>query len=86
MLEAHKFVRHFAGVRAVPYRQELLYNVLLERHSWMRVNGLVCETLRPDHIAARLFRQAKYTQNHSNISISNKRKAKALLAPPSKKN
>ena len=60
MLEAHKFVRHFAGVRAVPYRQELLYNVLLERHSWMRVNGLVCETLRPDHIAARLFRQAKY--------------------------
>ena len=72
MLEAHKFVRHFAGVRAVPYRQELLYNVLL-----VRVNGLVCETLRPDHIAARLLQTKMY----------NNQKIKVLSKPkPPKKN
>jgi hypothetical protein len=39
----------------IPYRNEYLYNVLLETHETMNVNGLICETLYPKNPIARYF-------------------------------
>ena len=55
MIEAHKFIGHFENVYKIKYEGEILYNVLMETHSKMRVNNMVCETLHPDHIIAKLY-------------------------------
>lgn len=45
------------GVSKTPYNPgETLYNVLLEYHSGMVVNGLLVETLDPDDIVAQVFK------------------------------
>ncbi len=42
------------GVVEIPYNGETLYNVLLEKHGHMMINNLVCETLHPDNIMAKI--------------------------------
>jgi hypothetical protein len=37
----------------VKYSGELLYNVLLEQHSTMKVNNILCETLHPENAIAK---------------------------------
>ncbi len=39
----------------IPYRNEYLYNVLLETHETMNVNGLICETLYPKNPIAKFW-------------------------------
>jgi hypothetical protein len=58
MVEAQELltVPELAGkVKKVAYGGEILYNVLLDRHSSMRVHGLVFETLDPQNYVAQLF-------------------------------
>jgi uncharacterized protein YjdB len=43
-------------IKKVPYNRETLYNVLQDEHGTMIVNNVVCETLHPDNITAKLFR------------------------------
>ena len=43
-------------IKRIPYNRETLYNVLQDHHGTMLVNNLVCETLHPDNLAAKLFR------------------------------
>ena len=43
-------------VTKVSYTGETLYNVLLHHHGTMRVNNMVCETLHPGNVTAKLFR------------------------------
>jgi hypothetical protein len=54
MIEAYKFVGHFDGVKKVAYDGEVLYNVLLEEYGKMNVNNMICETLHPKNIIAKL--------------------------------
>ena len=42
------------GVVEIPYNGEPLYNVLLEKHGHMMINNLVCETLHPENIMAKI--------------------------------
>ena len=44
------------GVLRVPYKGEILYNILLETHTLMAVNNMVIETLHPDNQLAKLYR------------------------------
>ena len=37
------------------YNGEILYNVLLADYGRMEVNNMVCETLHPDNIIAKLY-------------------------------
>ena len=61
MWEAKTFLGKFDKVVKVTYNGEILYNVLMEDHSLMLVNNLVCETLHPDNIIAKLFtKKCKY--------------------------
>ena len=61
MWEAKTFLGKFDKVVKVTYNGEILYNVLMDEHSLMLVNNLVCETLHPDNIIAKLFtKKCKY--------------------------
>jgi hypothetical protein len=54
LVEANEFVNG-DSVHLVPYEGEPLYNVLLENHSVMNVNGLVVETLDPTSKIAKFY-------------------------------
>ena len=72
MVPAYRFLVISNIVKKVKYSGEVLYNVLLADYSTIIVNNLVCETLHPDNIIAKL-----YTSNFSDdykqnvISIMN---------------
>ena len=55
MREAKYFLDNYEGVVKVKYHGEVLYNVLMETHSQMSVNNLICETLHPNNIIAKLY-------------------------------
>jgi hypothetical protein len=62
MRDAKSFLGKFEGVKKVKYTGEILYNVLMEDYSKMRVNNLTCETLDPNNIIAKLYtKKCKYT-------------------------
>jgi hypothetical protein len=69
--EAKWFIGKFPGVKSIPYTGEILYNVLLEKHDMMNVNNLICETLRPDNLIAKLYtKQCKLSQENRDIMIN----------------
>jgi hypothetical protein len=62
MLAAKTFLGKFEKVVKVKYTGEILYNILMADHSHMIVNNLMCETLHPDNIIAKLYtKNCKYT-------------------------
>jgi hypothetical protein len=62
-IEAYKFLGRSDSVHKVKYDGEILYNVLLNEHSAISVNNLICETLHPNNIIAKFFtRKNKYTE------------------------
>lgn len=42
-------------ISKIPNKNKYLYNVLLEKHSKIKVNNLICETLDPSNIVAKLY-------------------------------
>ena len=50
-----KFFTGNKGIYKIPYKQEVLYNVLLETHDKMMVNNMICETLDPENSVAQLY-------------------------------
>jgi uncharacterized delta-60 repeat protein len=60
LIPAKKFVGWKKGVYLKKYNGEYLYNVLMEKHMGMLVNGMKVETLDPRNIIAKL-----YTNNYS---------------------
>ena len=53
---AYKFLNFSPLIKRVKYTGEILYNVLQEKHELMRVNNLVCETLHPDNLIAKIYK------------------------------
>lgn len=60
LIPAKKFVGRKNGIYFKKYNGEYLYNVLMEKHMGMLVNGMKVETLDPKNIVAKL-----YTNNYS---------------------
>jgi hypothetical protein len=58
-IPASQFLKLSDKIKKVPYTGENLYNVLLENYSNMQVNNLVCETLHPDNVIAKLYNNYK---------------------------
>jgi hypothetical protein len=54
MREANVFLEKFKAIK-VKYTGEILYNVLMEDYWYMSVNNLICETLHPDNVVAKLY-------------------------------
>ena len=55
LVPAYRFLDYSDKVKKVKYSGETLYNVLLAEHSTINVNNLICETLHPDNIIAKLY-------------------------------
>ena len=78
MMRAVDLVGVCDRVVEIPYNGETLYNVLMEKHSHMMINNLVCETLHPDNIMAKICggkynssEQDKICEELTNIIKSN---------------
>ena len=67
MIEAYKFLGHFEKVQKVDYNQEILYNVLMEKYEKIKVNNIMCETLHPNNIIAKLY--SNYEEEYKNKII-----------------
>jgi hypothetical protein len=60
--DAESFLYRYENVGKVKYNGEILYNVLMEEHSEMLVNNMLCETLDPNNTVAKLYKRgSKYT-------------------------
>jgi hypothetical protein len=55
MMPANNFVKLYENVYKIPYKGEILYNVLMEEHEKLLVNNLICETLHPNNRIAKLY-------------------------------
>jgi len=54
IMKAKEFINNYENVTKFEYNGEILYNVLMEQHDKMIVNNLICETLDPENIVAKL--------------------------------
>jgi hypothetical protein len=85
LVPAHRFLLLSKAVTKVTYSGEVLYNVLLAKHSTMTINNLVCETLHPDNVIAQLynggFNAAKEAQERAHVELTKQsQKMKAMLS------
>ena len=55
MYKAKDLVNLCENVTFIPYNGETLYNVLLDKHEKMMINNLMCETLNPNNIMAKII-------------------------------
>jgi hypothetical protein len=67
MVPAHRFLQMCNKVKKVIYTGEILYNVLLAKPSKMMINNLVCETLHPENIIAKLYTNDYTDEMRNNI-------------------
>jgi hypothetical protein len=68
MIEAKNFVGKLEGFRTIPYKNEYLYNVLLETQEKIIVNNIICESLSPYNIVSLIY-TSKYSENEKNNII-----------------
>lgn len=55
LVPAYRLLDYSDKVKKVPYDGDILYNVLLEEYSTLVVNNMVCETLHPENLIAKLY-------------------------------
>jgi hypothetical protein len=55
MTKAKDLVGYIGGVSEIPYTNYFLYNIVLDTHSYMLVNGMIAETLNPENAIAKLY-------------------------------
>ena len=60
LIQANKFVGRLPGVYYIKYNNEILYNVLMEKHYIIKINNMRVETLNPINFVAQL-----YTKNYT---------------------
>jgi hypothetical protein len=61
---AYKFLNISSDVKRVKYNGEIVYNVLMENHELMNVNNLICETLHPDNLIAKIYKN-RFTDDYN---------------------
>lgn len=71
LVKAMKFVEHFENVNFIEYNNEILYNVLMDDYTVMPVNGLICETLHPNHIIVKLFTKGSKYSPQMQVKLRN---------------
>ena len=69
LIPAYKFLDISSDVKKVKYTGEVLYNVLLEKYYVMNVNNLICETLHPDNLIAKIYRN-RFTDEYNERVVS----------------
>jgi hypothetical protein len=75
MIMAKDFIGKYENIYKVKYENQILYNILLKKYDKMIVNNLICETLHPNNMIAKLYTlMPKYNLEHQcqMIKIYNK--------------
>ena len=67
LVPAERFLKFSKDVVKVKYSGETLYNVLLAEHGLIGVNNMICETLHPDNVIAKLYRSTASQKYKNNI-------------------
>jgi hypothetical protein len=60
LIKAYRFVEMFENVKKVKYNGEILYNIVMKNYRKICVNNMVCETLHPKNIIAKLYSSMFY--------------------------
>jgi hypothetical protein len=60
LIKAYRFVEMFENVKKVKYNGEVLYNIVMKNYRKISVNNMVCETLHPKNIIAKLYSSMFY--------------------------
>jgi hypothetical protein len=68
MIEAYKFLYKNPNVKKIEYNGEILYNILMEKYDTLLINNLICETLCPSNIIAKLY-NSSYEEEYKNKII-----------------
>ena len=68
LIPAYKFLNLFKTIQRVKYNGEIVYNVLMENYSTMNVNNLICETLHPDNLIAKIYKN-RFTDDYNDRVI-----------------
>jgi hypothetical protein len=68
MAPAYKFLSISSDVKRVKNNGETVYNVLMENHETMSINNLICETLHPDNLIAKIYRN-RFTDEYNDRII-----------------
>jgi len=68
MTKARNLVEVCENVTFVDYNGETLYNVLLKKHDKMVINNLICETLSPENMIAKIIQIKDVQQKHEVMS------------------
>jgi len=68
LVPAYKFLNMSKNVTRVKYNGETVYNVLMENYEVMQVNNLVCETLHPDNLIAKIYKN-RFTDEYNDRVI-----------------
>lgn len=69
MVKAKNLVGFVEGIYKVSYDKEILYNVLLEKHSIMSVNNMIVETLNPENIVAKIYNSGFSIKEKERLTI-----------------
>jgi hypothetical protein len=67
LVPAERFLDFCSEIKKVKYNGQVLYNVLLEKHGRINVNGMICETLHPENIIAKLYTNGYTDEERINI-------------------
>jgi hypothetical protein len=55
LIPAIELLDKYSNVQLVPYHGEILYNILMKTHDKVVINNMICETLHPDNIVAKIY-------------------------------
>lgn len=72
-------------ISKIPNKNKYLYNILLEKHSTIKVNNLICETLDPSNIVAKLYNPTTKMSNLKRNKVLNYLKSGYQQIPFSKR-
>ena len=60
LIKAYRFIEMFENVKKVKYNGEILYNIVMKNYRKISVNNMICETLHPKNIIAKLYTSTFY--------------------------
>jgi hypothetical protein len=67
MMKAYQFPETYDNVYKIKKEKAILYNILMEKYDKIIVNNLICETLHPRNILAKVYNNNNdYYENYNN--------------------
>jgi len=74
LIQANKFVGRLPGVYYKKYNNEILYNVLMEKHYIIKINNIRVETLNPLNFVAQLYTKNYTPEEKTNLILEMNKK------------